>query len=169
MLWPSRACLACVRTNNTAGLVPEHVHGHQAVATRRHSRALNTRCYVYSYRLQAKVKFSAPGLVIQGAGMDKTTIYLPRSLSDLYGNKYQEGGRCCTSDYSHVGAFIEMTGWDPIHPWNVVATVTRPARRGDTRLFVNGTNRISTGQWLRLVMDGDPASLIADMSGGKQC
>ncbi len=33
-------------------------------------------------------------LVLVGAGKDKTTLYFPKSLTDIYGNKYMEGQWC---------------------------------------------------------------------------
>jgi hypothetical protein len=123
------------------------------------------------YVLKQPLSFRRPGLVIRGAGRDATTIYIPVSLSDVLGNKFQEGGKCCASDWSHKGAFLTLSSWDPAIKDNLAARISRPAARGDTRLYLadvqpGAVPHLQPGTWVRLVMDGDNSALLRDMSGG---
>lgn len=122
-----------------------------------------------TYVLKQKLDIRRQGLVIRGAGVNKTTIYIPLSLSDAYGNNFHEGG-APVSQYSHSTGFLNFFGWDPMGPWNLLANVTRPARRGDTRLYVDkaGAMRAKVGHWVRFAMDGDLKGLFTDMNDGEQ-
>jgi len=80
-------------------------------------------------------------LVLRGAGPRKTVLYFPRSLSEVYGNNYREGGVVGTSDHSHGTGFLNLFGWDAVsyESWRwprptFIAKVSQPARRGDTIL-----------------------------------
>jgi len=125
------------------------------------------------YVLKKPIAFRRPGLVIRGAGREATTIYIPASLTDALGNAFREGGREGTSDWSHKGAFLTLSSWDPSVKENLAARIARPALRGDTRLYVTPGGggggagpALVPGRWVRLVMDADNAALLADMSGG---
>jgi len=125
------------------------------------------------YVLKKKIDVRASNLVLRGAGPGRTTIYIPLSLTQVYGNTYREGGGCCASDYSHGTGFLNFWGWDSINPWNEIARVTRPAKRGDRRLYVNATGgpdglarALATQTPVRFAMDGDVRSLLRDLKGG---
>jgi hypothetical protein len=121
-----------------------------------------------TYVLKKKLDIRRQGLVIRGAGVNKTTIYIPVSLTDAYGNDWGEGGNQGVSQYSHSAGFINFFGWDPMGPWNALANVMRPAKRGDTRLYVDKAAAMApkVGQWVRFVMDGDLKGLLTDMNDG---
>jgi hypothetical protein len=127
------------------------------------------------YLLKKKVDTRISDFILRGAGPEKTTIFVPLSLTQAYGNAYREGGGCCASDYSHGTGFLNFFGWDSINPWNEVATVVRPAKRGDRRLYVNSTGgdhpdgleaAMRAGRPVRFAMDGDTRSLLRDLKGG---
>jgi hypothetical protein len=85
-------------------------------------------------------------LVLWGAGRDSTTLFFPKSLTEIYGNKFQEGGKCCTSDWSHSGAFIKFMSMDTTSPggWDktLLAAITRDAAAGTRNLQVGDTGRV---------------------------
>ena len=80
---------------------------------------------------------------MRGAGQGKTILYFPKSLSDVYGNAFNESGACCTSQYSHTGAFLNLVNSDPIQPATdyratFLSTVTATAAAGVLRLDAAG-------------------------------
>jgi hypothetical protein len=110
-------------------------------------------------------------VVIRGAGVNKTIIYIPVSLGDVYGNTFSEAGPGSgVSDYAHSTGFLNFWGYDPMTPWNLLANVTRPAARGDTRLYVTSTAKLTAlvGKQVRFIMDGDYAGQLVDMYGGER-
>ena len=118
------------------------------------------------YRI-TRVLNTRKAVVLRGAGRDATTLYLPYSLTDVYGNTYSKEGTPGTSDYSHGTGFINWWGYDPIardRTW--LATVVEPAARGDTVLKVSTTAGMAVGQWVRLAMNNTAAGeLVVDMNG----
>ena len=138
------------------------------------------------YVLKKKIDVRATNLVLRGAGAARTTIFIPLSLTEAYGNTFREGGGCCASDYSHGTGFLNFWGWDSINPWNEIARVTLPAKRGDTRLYVDSTSAappgggkpasagaplslegaLRAGAPVRFAMDGDVPALLSDLKGG---
>jgi hypothetical protein len=62
-----------------------------------------------TYVLKKRIDMRRPNLVIRGAGMDRTTIYIPVSLSEVYGNSLLNG-TSSVSDWSHSTGFINFFG-----------------------------------------------------------
>lgn len=90
--------------------------------------------------------------MLWGAGRDATTLYFPKSLTEIYGNKFMEGGKCCTSDWSHSGAFIKFMSMDTTSPggWDktLLAAITADARAGTRNLQVGvGAGEMGAGMW----------------------
>ena len=73
------------------------------------------------------------------------------------------------SDYAHSTGFLNFWGYDPMTQWNWLANVTRPAARGDSRLYVTSTAKLAplVGKQVRFIMDGDYAGQLTDMYGGE--
>eukprot|EP00879_Flechtneria_rotunda_P014975 GHRR01015645.1.p1 GENE.GHRR01015645.1~~GHRR01015645.1.p1 ORF type:complete len:375 (+),score=100.13 GHRR01015645.1:230-1354(+) len=108
-------------------------------------------------------------ILLRGAGKGLTTIYIPVSLTDVYGNTWSESGPGSNvSDYAHGTGFINWWGWDPVAmDRTYLANVTAPVRRGATVLQVSSTKGMSVGEWVRINLD-DPGdgSLVEDMNDG---
>ncbi len=85
------------------------------------------------------------GVVLQGAGPDKTILDIPVSLTDAYGNTGLSGGG--TSSYSFGAAFIEADGSDG---GTKLADVSAAAKRGDTTLSLDTTAGIAVGDWVQI-------------------
>lgn len=44
-----------------------------------------------TYRIMRPLEKWSGSIVLKGAGVDKTKLYFPKSMADLYGNKFREG------------------------------------------------------------------------------
>jgi hypothetical protein len=97
-----------------------------------------------TYRLTDQLEIPS-GVVLQGAGMDATTLDIPISLTDLKGNPGLDGGG--TSSYSFGSGFIEASGGSN---GSELATVTAPALRGATTVTLSSTDGVAAGEWIRI-------------------
>eukprot|EP00887_Chlorella_sp_A99_P006605 scaffold3.g6605.t1 len=103
-----------------------------------------------TYAISSPLLVSGSGVVIRGQGMDKTTIYVTRALSD-----WKQGTWTIGPD----GSF---TGRDPVG--SRITTVTAGAPRGSTRLSVASSAKLAVGDWVALVLH-DPARAAAAAAG----
>ncbi|MFO0565299.1 MAG: glycosyl hydrolase family 28-related protein [Polyangiaceae bacterium] len=104
--------------------------------------------FVISERLEIKKS----NLVLRGAGRDKTTLYLPKALGDVYGLTFNSAGQ---SNWSFSGGFITVQG---SIGGAALANVTANAKRGEKQLSVSSSAGFTKGQWVRL--------LQTDVGGG---
>ncbi|KAI8465107.1 MAG: pectin lyase fold/virulence factor [Monoraphidium minutum] len=89
------------------------------------------------FRITRGLEKWSGSIVLRGAGRDRTKLFFPYSLSQLHGNKFREGGGCCSSDWSHSGAFIKFMSMD--------------AHDGSTQLSeLRDARRVVHGSWVRL-------------------
>lgn len=95
------------------------------------------------------------GVVLQGAGSDVTTLSVPVSLTDVYGNDGLDGGG--TSSYSFSGAFLEVRGDTD---GDSIATVTAAAMRGTTTVTVSSSDGLEVGQWIRITQTDPDRALM---------
>ena len=108
-----------------------------------------------------KKKLTVPsGVVLQGAGQDKTILDVPVSLTDAYGNPGLASG---TSTYSFGQAFIEASGSDG---GATLATVTQKALRGDTKLTLSTTTGIAVGDWIQIEQTDVGGALMKRLHAG---
>ncbi len=105
-----------------------------------------------TYVITRKLQISKGNFVLRGAGRDKTILFFPHSLTDVYGNKPENN----QSQWSFGPGFLSVTGDDPINPRTRLAAVTAPAKRGDRELVVSAVPSVAPGEWIRLV-ENDPA------------
>lgn len=105
------------------------------------------------------------GVVLQGAGRGVTTLSIPVSLTDVYGNEGLEGGG--TSSYAFSGAFLEVRGNTD---GDAVATISDDAARGTTNLVLSSAEGLEVGQWIRITQTDPDRSLMnrlhADLQEG---
>ena len=104
------------------------------------------------YVLSDTITIAKSGAVLRGAGTGRTILVIPRSLEQVHGTNMLDGGK---SKWAFSGGFIEIQGRDT---GGKLAEVTVAASRGDCRLTVNQSAVLSTGAWVRLLMN-DAASL----------
>lgn len=105
-----------------------------------------------TYVIKRRIDINRGNLVLRGAGPEKTILYFPNSLTDLFGNTYNEAKQ---SQWSFRPGFINVTGTDPITPETRLASVTAPAKRGDKVLKLSAPVSVRRGEWIRLA-ESDP-------------
>lgn len=101
-------------------------------------------------------------LVMHGDGVNKTVLYFPKSLTQVYGNTWAGG----ISQYSYYNAWIYFLGKDFIDSTNQLATITANADRGATTLSVSNTSQFVVGSWVRIVQDDVDGGLAKEQTRG---
>jgi hypothetical protein len=105
-----------------------------------------------TYVISKRIDISKGNLILRGAGPNETILYFPNSLTDLFGNTYNEAKQ---SQWSFRPGFINVTGTDPITAETRLASVTAAAKRGDKFLRLSAHVSVKRGEWIRLV-ESDP-------------
>ncbi len=116
------------------------------------------------YKITKILEITRPGLVLRGAGADRTFLFFPVPLNDIQPkwSATTEGRR--TSDYSWAGGMVWFRGTER---GQALATVTAGANRGDTSLKVSSTNRFKPGQRIQIFLtDAVDQSLTAELYSG---
>lgn len=101
--------------------------------------------------------------MLRGAGRDRTKLYFTKSMVDMFGwgNKYQPGKS--NSPYTWLGGLIQTQRVNKLWASDMfLGKVSRPAERGDRRLFTDfrGTENagkradqvFKAGDWMALRM-----------------
>lgn len=107
------------------------------------------------------------GIVLRGAGPDKTVLVIPKSLQQLNPVEVGTGKSAGKLKYAFTGGFIDIQGASEDHP---LGKVVAPARRGDSKLTLATKPTVEAGQLVRLLMDNSPSlgrHLHAGLSAGK--
>src|ERR1044071_5359424 len=121
-----------------------------------------------TYVIARRIEINRGNLIRRGAGPNETILYFPNSLTDLFGNTFNEAGQ---SQWSFRPGLINVTGTDPIMAETRLASVTAPARRGDKVLKLSAPVSVKRGEWIRLVESDPPkgeaaaGSLIRQLYG----
>ncbi|MET0647258.1 MAG: glycosyl hydrolase family 28-related protein, partial [Pyrinomonadaceae bacterium] len=105
-----------------------------------------------TYVISKRIDISRGNLILRGAGPKETILYFPNSLTDLFGNTFNEAGH---SRWSFRPGLINVTGSDSVTAETRLAAVTAPARRGDKVLKLSVPVSVKRGEWVRLV-ESDP-------------
>ncbi len=134
------------------------------------------------YKVSGLLHFKDNGVVLRGEGIDKTTIELTQSLTDAVGPMTQEG----KSEWSWSGGLIWIAPADAFgadgkvagrdsgvsqgaevwHPGPTLATVTAPAKRGDSIVEVSSTAGLKPGALVMMTWDNPAdASLLKHIAG----
>jgi len=95
------------------------------------------------YRITRILEIKRSGVVLRGAGSDKTILYFPTPLQTVKPDWSATTTGLRTSNYSWAGGFIWFKGgYGSARLANVVA----PAQRGDQSLRVSGAAKLRVGQ-----------------------
>lgn len=105
-----------------------------------------------TYVIARRIDIARGDLTLRGAGPGETILYFPNSLTDLFGNTYNEAKQ---SEWSFRPGLINVKGADPVTAGTRLASVTAPARRGDKVLRLSAPVSVKRGEWIRLV-ESDP-------------
>ncbi len=100
------------------------------------------------------------GVVLRGAGAERTTIFCPRSLADAYGITFNSAGQ---SSWSFSNGFIEVQG---SVGGGLLARVTGAVERGAKVLPVSTATGLAAGQWIRVLQTDAAGTLLAAFHAG---
>lgn len=130
------------------------------------------------YIITDLIVIDKPGVVLRGAGPDKTTLYFPTPLNDIKPNWGATTGGRRTSNYSWSGGFITIRG---DFQSERLAGIAAPARRGDYQVTVDDAAPFSAGQEVDIrvkdqednalaihLYDGDPRIGVDKIDGRTQ-
>ena len=110
--------------------------------------------------LGQRLEIRKSDVVLRGAGRDRTTLFFPKPLGDLYGLTFNSAGQ---SNWSFSGGLIEVQG---SVGGALLARVTAPAERGQKTLQLSTTAGLSAGQWVRLLQTDAGGSLLRAFHAG---
>lgn len=102
------------------------------------------------YIITEKLIIDSSSVVLRGAGVEKTELFFPKPLGEIYGDVKANAG---SSLYAFREGFIEIQG---SNDKQLLATVTQPAARGSKRLYVDSTRYFKEGNWVKLWMSDPP-------------
>ncbi len=101
------------------------------------------------YVLTDVVEIRKSGIVLRGAGPDKTVLVPPKSLQQIHPAENVDGFK---SRYSFSGGFLTVAGHNR---GRKLADVAAPAKRGGRKLFLSKPAGVRPGQLVRLVMNNE--------------
>lgn len=117
------------------------------------------------YVISDIIEISKRGIVLRGAGPDRTTLFFPRFLHDVRPNMSATSEGRPTSNYSWSGGFLWVRGSFQSDP---LAEITAPAQRGQSQVTVSSAARLQVGQSVEIRVDDDADnSLAAHLYGGQ--
>lgn len=117
------------------------------------------------YRITKILEITKPGIVLRGAGPERTVLVCPVPLNDIKPNWGNTTGGLRTSNYSWSGGIVSFAGRNP---WKVIGPVMAAAKRGDRELMVgNRASGLRPGAWVEIaVRDDADKSLIQHLYSG---
>ncbi|KAL4435948.1 hypothetical protein ABPG77_000710 [Micractinium sp. CCAP 211/92] len=96
--------------------------------------------------LKERVFIKRSNLVLRGAGLGQTVLYIPKSLTGVYGPNPNNPG---TGAYVYEGGFITFQG--DVSFGNSLAKVTQTAKKGSKRVVVDTPAAIKVGEYYDLL------------------
>ena len=110
--------------------------------------------------LTQRLEILKSNLVLRGAGRERTTLYFPKSLGELYGLEFNDAGQ---SNWSFSGGFLTVQG---SLGGGLLARVTAAAARGQRTLQVSTSAGLQAGQWVRLLQTDANGTLLRAYHAG---
>jgi len=98
-----------------------------------------------TYKITDFIWIGKPGVVLRGAGPERTILWFPRGLDEIHPREMHESRGLPTSGYSFDGAFVTIIGKYGNRPLAKIAAV---APRGGRSVSVDDASRLKVGQWL---------------------
>ncbi len=126
------------------------------------------------YLISDFLRIKRSGVVLRGAGPDKSVLWFPRGLAELHPKNSSTSTGETASGYSFNGGFITLEG---NYNSRQIARIVATASRGDYEVEVNDTAGLSVGQSVLVaVQDAKDRSLATylysgdpgDISGAKR-
>ncbi len=110
------------------------------------------------YRITQILEIKKSGVVMRGAGPDRTTLYFPIPLTEIRPDWGATTSGERTSNYSWSGGFVWLRGSTGNR---ALTDIAAPARRGDTRIAVAAADGLKVGQQVRIEVRDDPERTLA--------
>jgi hypothetical protein len=111
------------------------------------------------YVISEIVEIDQPGIVLRGAGPEKTTLYFPRDLEDVCPNMGETTSGRPTSNYSWSGGFVRVVGREAGKP---LASIVDPVDRGERRISVDHPENFRPGMSVRIAIHDDASQSLID-------
>ena len=99
------------------------------------------------YKIKKILEIRRPGVVLRGAGPDKSVLYFPITLTDIKPDWGATTTGERTSNYSWSGGFVWLKG---SLGQKTLATVKGESRRGDQAIQVDSAASFKPGQWIAI-------------------
>ncbi len=113
------------------------------------------------YKITKIIEVAKSGVVLRGAGTDKTFLVFPKPLNDIKPNMGQTTSGRPTSNYSWGGGFIFFKG---VIRSGALTTITARARRGQRTYKVASTKNLKPGQRIQIsIRDDKKKSLLSHL------
>ncbi len=110
------------------------------------------------YRITDILEINHSGVVLRGAGADKTTLFFPRPLNDIKPDWGATTTGERTSNYSWSGGLVWFKG---DLGEQALATVSAAAQRGENSLTVADAKNLHTGQRVEIFEKDNPDNSLA--------
>ncbi len=104
------------------------------------------------YAITDILEIHTSGTVLQGAGPEETTLYVPKPLEKIRSNMGATTSGRPTSNYSWSGGIIWAMGQSDD---KTLSQITKPARRGETTLTVKQPGQFKVGDEVSLSLHDD--------------
>jgi hypothetical protein len=126
------------------------------------------------YVITDYLRIQKSGIVLRGAGPDKTVLWFPKGLDEVHPREMHDSRGLPTSGYSFDGAFLAIEGNYRARP---LTTIVANARRGATQITVAAAATLAPDQWVQIVVHEDHAQSLktflygndpGDVAHGKQ-
>ncbi len=112
------------------------------------------------YRITDILEIKRSGIVLRGAGPDKSVLFFPKQLNDIKPNWGETTSGRPTSNYSWSGGFVWFKGNVGNRP---LATIIAIAHRGDTAVRVSNTTNLKVGQRVEILETDMRDNSLADL------
>ncbi|MHC4248593.1 MAG: glycosyl hydrolase family 28-related protein [Planctomycetota bacterium] len=104
------------------------------------------------------IEIAKGGIVLRGAGPDKTTLYFPKYLNDIKPNWGATTGGRRTSNYSWGGGYLVLRSRVG---GRELAKLAAPAKRGDRALTLSKRVSVSPGDFVEIRQHDNDDNLLA--------
>jgi hypothetical protein len=110
------------------------------------------------YIISDILRITRPGVVLRGAGTERTTLYFPRPLEAIEPDTGATTGGRPTSNYSWSGGLVRLQG---SFGSRVLTPITEGAVRGDQVITVEKPQSLMFGQTVEVFMSDGPENTLA--------
>jgi len=112
------------------------------------------------YPIMDILEIKRSGIVLRGAGPEKTVLFFPKPLNDIKPNWGATTTGRPTSNYSWSGGFVWFKGSLGSRS---LADIAAPAQRGDTTLRLSTTANLTSGQRVEILETDTQENSLASL------